>query len=265
MNMRLSTLSVAAVALAIAGCGAADSSSAPFSAYRIVAADGTAPSATVGDALRLSVVEMRTDGTSAPVSGDALVTWSGPPLVEALPMGSTPAKSILPEPGALATAMWVSNPDHLTTQDVAGVLYVLDAGSAPAPSIAVTVAVTGGSAPGGQATASLPVAPFPAGDVARGQEAFAANCASCHGSKGEGDSAPGLNDEPDNVAGDPDWTPQLLGLVARSNMDDQGVSLDPSMPKWLTRPGAGGKLLTTQEFADIYAFLKTQHGTAATP
>jgi cytochrome c2 len=261
MNARLSSLSVVAAALSIVGCGASDSSSAPFAEYRIVAPDGSAPAAMVGDALRLSVVEMRTDGRSVPVSGDALITWSGPSIIEALPTGSTPDQSILPEAGAAPAAMWVKNPEHLSAEELAGVLFVLDAGSAPSPSISVTVTVVGGAAPNGHATASVHVAPFPAGNVARGQDTFAANCASCHGAHGEGESAPGLNDEPDHVAGDSAWTPQLLGLVARSNMDDQGVSLDPSMPKWLTKPDASGKLLTTQGFADMYAFLKTQHGT----
>jgi hypothetical protein len=76
--------------------------------------------------------------------------------------------------------------------------------------------------------------------------------------------APGLNADPDNVAADPSWTPQMLGLAARSNMDNEGVSLDPSMPKWLMRKDAAGGLLTTQDFSDMYAFLKTQHGEEGT-
>ncbi len=245
------------VALLAAGCGD-DGSSAPFASYKIVPANGGALQATVGDAFRLSVVESLSDGTTKALASDATVAWSGPPVVTALPIGGTPADSILPQPGATATAMWIQNPDHLTAAQVAGVLYILDTGSAPSPSIGVTAVVTGGAAPAGQATATIPIAPFPAGEASRGQALYAANCASCHGAKGEGGSGPGLNSAPDNVAGDDGWTPQLLGLSARSNMDDQGVSLDLAMPKWLVISGASGQPLTTQNFSDVYAFLKTQ-------
>lgn len=253
----LSLSSIAFGVIALAGCGDS-SSTAEFAQYQIVPAKGGALQATVGDAYRLSVVEGLTDGTTKPLSSGATVVWSGPPVVTALPVGSSPADSILPQPGATATAMWIENPDHMTPAQVAGVLYVLDAGSAANPSISVTAAVTGGDAPAGQVTSPVPVAAFPAGSASRGQPLYAANCASCHGAKGEGASAPGLNASPDFVAGDPDWSPQLLGLVAQSNMDDQGVSLDPAMPKWLVILGASGQPLTTQNFSDIYAFLKTQ-------
>ena len=255
------TLLVRPIALGLvllaAGCGG-DGSSAPFAEYKIVPAGGGALQATVGDAFKLQVVESLSDGTTKALASDAQVVWSGPPVVTALPIGSTPTESILPQPGATPTAMWIQNPDHLTPQQVAGVLYILDAGSAASPSISVTAAVTGGAAPAGQATATIPVAPFPVGDAARGQPLYAANCASCHGAKGEGGSGPGLNATPDNVAGDDGWSPQLLGLSARSNMDDQGVSLDLAMPKWLVLTGANGQPVTTQNFSDIYAFLKTQ-------
>lgn len=257
--------SLVAIAFTVAGCGASDSMPAAFAEYRIVAGDGSTPTATVGGALRLSVVEVRADGSSTPVPAGARIAWSGPPAITALPVGSTPDKSILPEAGEAPSAMWVTNPSHLSAEELAGVLFVLDAGSAPSPSLNVTVSVVGGSAPEGSATASLPVAPFPVGDVTHGASLYGANCASCHGAHGEGDSAPGLNDEADHVAGDPDWAPQLLGIAARSNMDDLGVSLDPSMPRWLTLKGASGTLLETRDFADIYSFLKTQTGEGVAP
>lgn len=261
MNLSTSKLSVSRMAIGVvllaAGCGDSGSS-ANFAQYKIVPAKGGALQAAVGDAFRLSVVELLSDGTTKALASDATVVWSGPPLVTALPIGSTPADSILPQPVAAATAMWIQNPDHLTAAQVAGVLYVLDAGSTASPSISVTATVTGGAAPAGQATATIPVAPFPVGNATRGQPLYTANCASCHGAKGEGGSGPGLNSTPDNVAGDDGWTPQLLGLSAQSNMDDQGVSLDLAMPKWLVIAGAGGQQLTTQNFSDVYAFLKTQ-------
>jgi mono/diheme cytochrome c family protein len=90
------------------------------------------------------------------------------------------------------------------------VLFVLDAGSASSSTIDVTATVTGASAPDGHVTVTIPVAPFPTGIVSRGEAAYASSCASCP--HGEGHLAPGLNDDPENVAGDPGWTPQLLGI-----------------------------------------------------
>ena len=259
----MSAISLASIALAHAGCG--DSSNGSFVEYRVVAANGGALTAKVGDAFRLEVVEGLSDGTTRALSTEAAVTWSGPPTVMALPVGSEPPDSILPQPGADPDAFWIENPDHLTAAQVAGVLYVLDAGTAAKPSVTVSAAVTGGAAPAGSTTASVALAPFPTGDVTRGHNLYAANCASCHGTQGEGGLAPGLNNEPDHVAGDSGWTPQLLGFAARANMDDQGVSLDVSMPKWLVINGAAGVPLTTQDFSDLYTFLQTQHGEGTPP
>jgi Cytochrome c len=253
----VTSISSVAFAVVLAGCGDSGSS-APFARYEVVATGGGALEAPVGDALHLSVVEGLSDGTTKPLASDAKVTWSGPPVVTALPVGSEPADSVWPQPGSAVAAAWLKNPDHLTDAQTAGVLYVFDSGSAANPSVAVTASVSGGDAPPGEVTAAVSIKPFPVGAPSRGQTLYAANCASCHGAHGEGDSAPGLNDEPENVAGDPAWSPQMLGLAARSNTDDLGVSLDPSMPKWLVLPGASGQLLTTQDFSDIYAFLKTQ-------
>lgn len=263
-DSRLVTVfALASIALANAGCG--DSSNASFMEYRVVSANGGALTAKVGDAFRLEVVEGLSDGTTRALSTEATVTWSGPPTVTALPEGSTPSDSILPQPGSAPDAFWIQNPDHLTPAQVAGVLYVLDAGTAAQPSMTVSATVTGGSTPAGNATASVAIAAYPTGDVTRGQGLYSANCASCHGVQGEGALAPGLNNEPDHVAGDSGWTPQMLGFAARSNMDNQGVSLDVSMPKWLVLNGAAGKQLTTQDFSDMYAFLQTQHGEGSSP
>jgi mono/diheme cytochrome c family protein len=259
----MTAFAVASIAVASAGCG--DSSNGSFVEYRIVAASGDALTANVGDAFRLEVVEGLSDGTTRALSTEAAVTWSGPPTVTALPEGSEPSDSILPQPGSDPDAFWIQNPEHLTAAQVAGVLYVLDAGTAAKPSVTVSAAVTGGAAPAGSATASVAIASLPTGSVTRGSTLYAANCASCHGAQGEGNSAPGLNNEPDHVAGDSGWTPQMLGFAARSNMDDQGVSLAVSMPKWLVTNGAAGKLLTTQDFSDMYAFLQTQHGEGPAP
>ncbi len=71
--------------------------------------------------------------------------------------------------------------------------------------------------------------------------------------------APGLDAEDGGVAADPGWNAALLPVAARSDIDNEGVTLRPPMPDWLTREaGAAGAPLTTQDFADIYSFLKTQ-------
>jgi mono/diheme cytochrome c family protein len=255
MNTRTRLISILMPALALAACGGGGGGD--FVDYRIVGPDGNAPRATVGDALRLAVVGVRMDGTTASLPAGAGVDWSGPPRVEALPNGSDPMESILPQAGTEATGMWLENPEHFTAAELAGVLYVLDAGTTSTPTLTVKATLASGGA-NGNVSATIPISPFPAGSAVAGKAFYGDNCGNCHGADGEGGSAPGLDTEPGNVAGDPGWTPQMLGLTARSNVDNMGVSLDPSMPKWLTLPDKAGKLITTQEFSDVYAFLKTE-------
>jgi hypothetical protein len=69
----------------------------------------------------------------------------------------------------------------------------------------------------------------------------------------------GLNAEPGNVGNDPAWNAALLAFSARSDVDNAGVTLRVPMKDWLQNANpAVGKPLTTQDFADIYAFLRTQ-------
>ncbi len=244
-------------ALAALGCGG--SSSESFVGYQIVAAGGGSLNTVVGDAFRLSVVENLSDGSTQPLSPGATVTWSGPPTVTALPAGSSPADSILPQPGDSPTAFWVDNPEHLTPAQLAGVVYVLAAGTAahprskcPPPSQPLRRPQAARPQPSRSERfpravlrAARPFTPpiAPHATVLRGRE-----------------SAPGLNNETDHLAGDPGWTPPMLGFAARSNMDNDGVSLAATMPRWLIVNGAADKPLTTQDFSDMYAFLTTQHG-----
>jgi mono/diheme cytochrome c family protein len=178
--------------------------------------------------------------------------------VKALAIGSMPPSSILPNSSQFATAIWIQNPDHFGDVDLAGVLWVLDSGTDPHPTVAVKASLSS-SNPTGEATANIAIGPMPVGDTGRGKAMYAANCASCHGGTGQGTSTfPGLNNTPDHVAGDPTWNASLLAMTARSDMDNRGVSLDPSMPKWLNRPSSTGQLLSPSDFADIYTFLQTQ-------
>ena len=121
-----------------------------------------------------------------------------------------------------------------------------------------------GGAPAGEATATIPVAAFPTGDVARGQVLYADNCATCHGAQGQGTAiAPGLNDSVDaqgdpNVAADPSWNGPQFAITPLDNMDNDGVSLALSMPRWLITEAKSGQFLTAQNLSDVYAFLRTQ-------
>jgi mono/diheme cytochrome c family protein len=255
--MNVSACSVFLLGSLAGACSSSTSASPPTVAgYRIVCADGSSLAAVAGEAKRLAVVQVMSDDTTAALSAATRVTWSGPPLVKALSIGSMPPSSILPQTGLPATAMWLQNPDHFTDDQLAGVLWILDGGTDSLPTVAVKASL---SDPAGDATASIRIGPTPAGDIGRGQVTYGSNCASCHGATGEGTTQfPGLNNTPDHVAGDPDWNASLFAMTARSDMDDLGVSLDTSMPKWLVRPSSSGQLLSTSDFADIYAFLKTQ-------
>ena len=129
-------------------------------------------------------------------------------------------------------------------------------------------------------TGRVIVSPAPAGDWSRGAALYGAqgaNCAECHGATGHGSvstfgaakftiagatydfPASGLNAEPGNLASDSAWNAALFAIAARSDVDNRGTTLRAPMPSWLVRPNpATGRALTTQDFADIYAFLRTQ-------
>jgi mono/diheme cytochrome c family protein len=198
----------------------------------------------------------------------------------ALPPGNDGA-SPLPAPGAQPTSTFISNPGRPERADPDGLLYVLDAGSVQNGAVQVEATIAGAaSSDGGQVTAMIGVSPAPVGDWNRGAALFGsggANCAKCHGATGHGSDAltgagsyliagrpydfpaPGLNAEPGNLGSDPAWNAALLAMSARSDVDNGGVTLRLPMPNWLTQNNpATGQPLTTQDFADIYAFLKTQ-------
>jgi mono/diheme cytochrome c family protein len=235
--------------------------------------------AVAGDAIPLKVVVVDGDDSTHDLPAGAAVAWTSPAAVEAMPSDST-ADSPIPAPGAQPIAGWIGNPGRADlAASLANVLFIFDAGTAPNGSLQVSATVTGGS-PSGDVTASIAVGPTPAGDATRGATLYGtggANCAECHGATAHGSPegadatsfvimgkpydfpAPGLNAEDGNVAGDPDWTPALLAVSAYSGMDNGGLTLRLPMPGWLAeRNPATGQTLTTQDFADLYAFLKTQ-------
>jgi cytochrome c553 len=207
------------------------------------------------------------------------VTWNTPYVITALAPDST-AASPVPAPTAEPTVAWLENPgrpDQGTS--LANVLFVLDPGTVQNATVSVSATVSG-SANDGDVTATVGVDPTPAGDWTRGATLYGAtgaNCAACHGASGHGSPGapeaatytiaggtydfpvPGINAEPGNTAGDPAWNAALFAVAARADMDNGGITLRSPMPEWLTAVNpATGKPLATQDFADIYAFLKTQ-------
>ncbi len=70
--------------------------------------------------------------------------------------------------------------------------------------------------------------------------------------------APGLNNGRRTTSpAIQDWTPALFAVASRGDLDDGSIVLRRPMPDWLVTP-VGGHVLTTQDFADIYAYLLTQ-------
>ncbi|HEY1546224.1 MAG TPA: c-type cytochrome [Kofleriaceae bacterium] len=246
---------------------AACSSSPTSTGFAIQSATGRdLTSVVAGDALELALVEMFSDGSTQPATD---VTWTAPATVVPLDPDST-ADSPIPDFGAAPTAVFVDNtmrPDR--NDDLPGVLFVLDAGTTAGGQ--TTVTAMAGSA---TATLMIPVAAAPTGNATRGATTYAAACATCHGTMAQGTTAngdgsytvdggtysypaPGLDTEMGNLASDPDWNAALLAAAARSDMDNGGLELRAPMPDWLA-DNSTGALLSTQDFADIYAYLMTQ-------
>jgi mono/diheme cytochrome c family protein len=250
--------------------------------YSIVHASGAAGQVTAvaGDAVALKVVENLSDGSSRDVSAGTSVTWTSPPTVKTLPPGSM-ATSPLPPSGEGPTAVFADNAAREDTSHT-GVLYVLDAGKSDG-GILVKAHVSAGQPTPMELTMNVKVASTPPGDATRGAAIYAANCAHCHGEKGEGSTplagvAPGGDmkymiagqtyDFPaaalnaaskDNVAGDADWNPAIFAVAARSDFDNAGVALRAPMPSWFTtNDKTTNAPLTTQALVDVFAWLKTQ-------
>ena len=89
-------------------------------------------------------------------------------------------------------------------------------------------------------------------NVKSGGATYTANCAGCHGAKGQGNVGPNLHE----AAG---WTAkQFQGAMLRY-VDDKGVKLRPTMPNWgkIGFMGDKGKAPTATEIANLQAYLKT--------
>jgi hypothetical protein len=277
--MRLPVLRPLSRALAFGGLlGACGGSSGGTSSpdYQIVARSGGLLQGVAGDALALKVVVVASDGSTQDLPTGASVEWTLPDLVTTLPPGSS-APSPLPVAADPPIAAWIDNPGRPDRNaDLAGVLFLLDPGIAQNGTVAVS-AIVSGVTPRVTVKAAIGVDPTPMGDWTRGAAVYVAACAGCHGPTGHGSpgaptaatysmaggtydfAAPGLNAEPGNLAGDPDYDAALLAVASRADMDNGGVALRFPMPDWLSQANPmTGQPLTTQDLADMYAFLKTQ-------
>jgi mono/diheme cytochrome c family protein len=230
--------------------------------YEIVPAQGQSLAVTLGDSVSLSVVAKLSDGTSRALASDAVVTWPGVSVVVAAPPSG--GGGVFPASGPSATRVY--NPVR-PEESLDGVFFITGAASAPSDLVIHAAILEGDVA--AEVTTTLHVSPTPAGDATAGDATYQSSCARCHGATGHGSPknadgtytidnqhyafpAPGLNAEPGNVAADADWSAALLAVCARADIDNAGVGLRQPMPEWQL------STLTTQDFANVYAFLKTQ-------
>jgi hypothetical protein len=270
---------------------APDTGPAVVTGMAIVAKSGSALAAVPGDAVPLKVVFTLSDGTTEDLPTGTSVTWISPATVTAqdpYDAGSSP----IPDAGAQPTAFFIANPYRPERTDYPGVLFVINAGSGSDAGVGVTAQL----ADGGTISAIVPIGAAPVGDPDAGGQLFLTGlgCQECHGGSGEGSPpvlladgglfledggpvyqllggqypypAPGLNNATSeagapNVAADPAWNAALLGMAAQGDMDNYGVALRQPMPDWLGKTNAAGQTLSAKDFADIYAWLKTQSKT----
>ena len=273
--MKKIALTLTALLVACGSSPASESSPEPAApSLQIVRTQPGPLRAVAGDALKLKVIEVTVDGTVRDLPPEATVVWTSPAVLRALAPDAN-GSSLIPEsassPGAPPAAAWIDNGQRTDRNaDLTNVLFIFDPGVVQNAAVEVSATVAGM----GDVRATIAVAPTPTGDWARGAARYRTNCAACHGPTGHGSPeqdtpksygldghtydypAPGLNAEPGNVAGDPEWNAALLAVAARADIDNHGLALRAPMPDWLAmKPSAP---LTTQDFADIYAFLKTE-------
>jgi hypothetical protein len=230
----------------------------------ITTSSDTPQSVAPGAAFRLAVVILNGDGTTSPLPTGTNVTWTAPETVIAAdPLDG--GSAALPTDNPLA--FFINNPFRPDRSDYDGTLFIVQRGTTDAPNVTVTASVSGY----GQVTAYVPVRDPLIGDPDAGATAWVAmKCADCHGATGAGSPpdtdggstytmqggsypypAPALNAGDGGAATDPAWNGAYYGLAAQGSIDNRGVALRKPMPDQLGAP-------TAQDFADIYAFMRTQ-------
>jgi mono/diheme cytochrome c family protein len=260
--------------------GGSDGGHPTVTGLAIATVSGMPLHAAAGDTVALKVVKMLSDGTTADLPAGTTVRWTAPTTLVARNPDDAGSTGGLPASGAVPTGVFVDNPYRSDHSSYSGVLFVLDPGTAPNGMLTVTASV----ADAGAVSASIGVDPTPPGDPDSGANLYGSliNCAMCHGATGGGSPptteadgsvdyvlmggaypypAPALNDTSPGgmpaLAADPGWNAALLGFACASNVDNQGVALRAPMPD-ITQTTLAGHSVGAKEFADIYAFLKTQ-------
>ena len=270
-----------------------DAGPATITGMAIVTTSGAPLKASPGDGLSLQVVFTMSDGTTQSLPANTTVSWTAPSTVTAQDPYDA-GGGVLPDSGTQPNAFYIANsfrPEH------PGVLFVTSAGALDNASdggvadASVNITVTA-TLPDASLSAQVAISKAPVGDATRGQNLFQSvlQCAGCHGATGGGSPpstladggletepdgavlydlqgtkypypAPGLNNAPGsgNLATDPNWSAGLLGMAAQADIDNNGVALRAPMPVWFGKMGAGTAPLNAQDFADIYAWLKTQN------
>jgi hypothetical protein len=259
--------------------GGSDDARPTVTGLAIATVSGLPLHAAAGDAVALKVVMTLSNGRTADLPSGTPVRWTAPATIVARDPNDAGTGG-LPAPGAAPAGLFVDNPYRSDHARYSGVLFVLDPGTAPNGMLTVTASVMDG----GDVSASIGVDPTPPGDPDSGANLFGSliNCAMCHGATGGGSlpnteadgsvdyilmggaypyPAPPLNNTSPGgmpgLAADPGWNAALLGFACAADMDNQGVALRAPMPD-ITQTTLAGHSVGAQEFADIYAFLKTQ-------
>jgi hypothetical protein len=261
------------------GGDSAESDAGPtVTGFSIATVSGQPLQAAAGDSLALKVVATLSDGTMMDLD-PTQVTWTSPQTISAQNPNDA-GSSVLPSTGAQPTAFFVQNAFRPDRSDYPGLLFVIDPGTAAGGTLMVTASVP----EGGTVSATIPVTPTPAGNPDAGADLYYSqlNCAMCHGDTGGGSPpttladggivyilmggaypypAPAINNTMPGgmpaVAADPNWNAALMAFASLADMDNSGVALRPPMPDQ-SQSIANGKPVGAQEFAHIYAFLKTQ-------
>lgn len=94
----------------------------------------------------------------------------------------------------------------------------------------------------------------PAGDAARGQVLFKANCVACHGATAQGGIGPNITYTDKGMGG---WEIYQFNRAVRIGVDDQGGTLNQTMPRFQISGMGGKEPPTAQQISDIFAYLKT--------
>ena len=236
-----------------------------------------------GDAVPLAVVFTLSDGTTRALPAGTTVSWIAPQTVIPQNPDDAGPNSVIPDAGNQPLAFYVLNP-YRTPQP--GVLFVVAQGTDADASVTVVASL----ADAGTLSAVVSILPAPVGNPDAGANLYLQwfNCVNCHGFSAAGTPpmlltdgglylvngapiysidgtdypypAPGLNNVADsgNLANNPAWSAPLLGMAAQADMDNVGVSLRVPMAQWTGKLDPSKTPINAQDFADIYAWLKTQ-------